>query len=78
LTYALPIWRGGGVRPKLHLDLFHLGNARTVVRRDDVRYIGLDADGNQAEANPVYNRPEVFQPPMSARLGISLDFGDMP
>jgi carboxypeptidase family protein/TonB-dependent receptor-like protein len=78
LTYALPSWSQGGVRPNLHLDLFHLGNARTVVRREDVRYIGLDADGNQAEVNPVYNRPEVFQPPMSARLGISLDFGELP
>jgi hypothetical protein len=78
LTYALPSWSHGGVRPQLHLDLFHLGNARTVVQRDDVRYIGLDADGNQAAVNPVYNRPEVFQPPMSARLGISLDFGELP
>jgi hypothetical protein len=78
LTYALPSWSRRGVRPKLQLDLFHLGNARTVVRRDDVRYVGLDADGNQVDVNPVYNRPEVFQPPMSARLGISLDFGELP
>jgi hypothetical protein len=78
VTYALHSWSHGGIRPKLHLDLFHLGNARTVVRRDDVHFIGLDENGAQAVVNPVYNRPEVFQPPMSARLGISLDFGELP
>jgi hypothetical protein len=25
--------------------------------------------------NPTYGRPEVFQPPMSARIGLSVDFG---
>jgi hypothetical protein len=77
LAYALPAW-GGGLRPRLSLDLFHLTNARTVVRNDDAHYLALDDAGNQTTVNPGYNRGLVFQPPMSARLGVSLDFGERP
>ena len=63
------------VRPKVYLDLFHLGNRRTPVRLDDVHYLALDADRIPSVPNPTYGRPEVFQPPMSARLGVTVDFG---
>lgn len=74
LTYDWT-WRGTGLRPKLYIDLFHLGNRRTAVRLDDVHYLGVDADGNPINPSPTYGRPQVFQPPTSARLGISIDFG---
>jgi hypothetical protein len=77
LAYALPEWKSG-MRPKLSLDLFHLTNARTTIRQDDIHYLTLDAAGNQATINPGYTRGLNFQPPMSARLGITLDFGDIP
>jgi hypothetical protein len=63
--------------PRLFLDLFHLGNARTVLRRDDARYVALDDSGNQAIPNPGYDRPLAFHPPMSARLGMTVDFGEL-
>jgi hypothetical protein len=75
LAYAFPPWRGTTVRPKVYLDLFHLGNRRTPVRLDDVRYLALDADRVPSVPNPSYGRPELFQSPMSARLGVTVDFG---
>ncbi|HEX3232656.1 MAG TPA: TonB-dependent receptor [Gemmatimonadales bacterium] len=77
LAYTLPVW-SGGARPKVCLDLFHLTNSRAAVREDDVHYLALDAAGNQTTINPGYNRGLNFQPPMSARLGLTLDFGGMP
>jgi hypothetical protein len=74
LAYALPAWRSS-VRPKVSLDLFHLTNARTEVRKDDIHFLALDSAGNQGTVNPGYNRGLIFQPPMSARLGVSFDFG---
>jgi hypothetical protein len=75
LAYAFPPWRGTTARPKVYLDLFHLGNRRTPVRLDDVRYLALDADRVPSVPNPSYGRPELFQSPMSARLGVTVDFG---
>ena len=77
LAYTLPAW-GKGVSPRLSLDLLHLTNARTVLRRDDARFLTVDADGNQALVNPNYNHPRDFAPPMSARLGMTVDFGGSP
>jgi hypothetical protein len=76
LAYTLPAW--GSVRPKVLLDLFHLTNSRTAVRQDDVHYLSLDDTGNQTTINPGYSRGLNFQPPMSARLGLTLDFGGAP
>jgi hypothetical protein len=77
LVYALPAW-SRGVTPKLSLDLFHLTNARTTLRHDDVRFLTVDANGSQSLVNPTYNHPRDFAPPMSARLGITVDFGGPP
>ena len=62
-------------RPQMYLDLFHLGNRRTPLRVDDVHYLAIDADRIPSVPNPTYGRPDVFQPPMSARLGVTVDFG---
>ena len=75
LAYTLPAWRGTTVRPKIYLDLFHLGNRRTPLRLDDVHYLAIDPDRIPSVPNPTYGRPGVFQPPMSARLGVTVDFG---
>jgi hypothetical protein len=77
LAYTLPAW-SKGVAPRLSLDLLHLTNARTALRHDDVRFLTLDADGNQALLNPNYNHPRAFAPPMKARLGITVDIGESP
>jgi hypothetical protein len=75
LIYALRPWGGAAVRPKVYLDLFHLGNRRTPVRFDDVRYLALDENRIPSVPNPTYGRPELFQSPLSARLGVTVDFG---
>lgn len=76
-TYALRPWGNSGPRPALFLDLFEVGNRRTPLLRDE-HYGGLDDDGNPTLSNPNYGGPLVFQTPMSARLGISMDFGAEP
>jgi hypothetical protein len=68
-------WRGTSLRPKLYLDLFHLGNRRTSLQLDDVHFLQVDEDGTPTTPNPTYGRPQLFQPPASARLGLSVDFG---
>ncbi|MEO8635633.1 MAG: TonB-dependent receptor [Gemmatimonadales bacterium] len=73
LTYDLPV--AGTIRPKVSLDLFHIGNRRTPAAFDDVHYQEVDSLGNLTTPNPNYHRPTLFQPPMSARLGITIDFG---
>jgi hypothetical protein len=57
------------------LDLFQLGNRRTPLVRDDVHY---DGDGNPTLPTPNYGGPLVFQSPMSAHLGVSVDLGAEP
>lgn len=76
-VYALPTW-GKGVKPRLSLDLFHLTNTRTTTRHDDIRFLAVDAGGHQTLENPNYNQPRSFAPPMSARLGITVDLGASP
>jgi hypothetical protein len=61
----------------VYLDLFRLGNRRTVLDFQELHYLGQDPVGNPAEPNPFYGRPLLFQPPMSARIGLSLDFGGL-
>jgi hypothetical protein len=78
LSYTLRPWSSGAIRPRMYLDLFHLGNQRSAVAYDDVHYFAVDDAGRQTNPNPTYGRPVVFQPPMSARVGVSLDFGAEP
>jgi hypothetical protein len=74
ITYALKQRWGSPVRPRLVLDLLHVLNRRTAVDFDQKHYYGVDPDGNPTDENPFYGQPIAFQPPMSARLGLLLDF----
>jgi TonB-dependent receptor-like protein len=75
LTYVLRQWGDAAIRPKVYLDLFRLGNRRTVLDFEELHYLEVDADGNPTTPNPFYGRPLLIQPPMSAGIGLSLDFG---
>ncbi len=75
LTYSLRPWAGASLRPRLYLDLFQLGNRRTPVAFDELHFLEQDANGNPTTPNRTYGRPFDFQAPMSARLGLSVDFG---
>ncbi len=59
---------------RLHLDLFHIGNPQTTVRTKQQRYRVIDASGVPIEPNASYSQSLLFQPPMSARLGLQLNF----
>jgi len=77
LTYSPRPFRRGGIRPRIYLDLFHLANRRSAVAYDDVHYFSVE-DGRQVNPNPAYESALAFQPPTSARLGLSLAFGAEP
>ena len=74
LSYDVPSQAPFGPRPRLILDVYHIGSPSTVVQRDQTKYLGLDANGNQSYPNPVYGSPMRFQPPMSMRLGLEVGF----
>jgi hypothetical protein len=75
LSYDFARITGGGWRPTVLLDLFHIGSARRPVNFDQAHFLGpLDAEGNEANPNPTYLRPTRYAPPMSARLGLVADF----
>jgi hypothetical protein len=74
LSQALPARRGAWLKPRIQLDILHVGSLRSVLRYDDVRYTFVDASGNQAGPNPNYGRGAEFQSPMSVLLGLVVDF----
>ena len=65
---------GNSIRPRLVLDLFHVGNPRKAVQFDELHYTDADAAGNQLSPNPNYLQPTFFQPSFSARLGAGVAF----
>jgi hypothetical protein len=70
VCYDLPLASEGGVRPRCVLDIFHIAGQREVVQQDQVRY--LDVAGTIP--NQAYGQPVKFQPPMSVRLGLEVEF----
>jgi hypothetical protein len=56
------------------VDVFHVASPRKAVNVDQVRFTCLDAGGNQACPNATYLKATRYQPPMSARLGVVMDF----
>jgi len=63
-----------GARPRMYLDIFHLFSQRDAVSFDEIRYTGLDAEGNQVGENPNYGNANQYQLPMMVRLGIETSF----
>ena len=59
------------LRPRLLLDVFHVGSTRGELNRDQVRTFGPGAENNP---NPTFGQATSFQPPMSARVGLELSF----
>jgi hypothetical protein len=57
--------------PRLILDLFHVASQEEALTVDQVRTFGPGADANP---NPAYRLATRYQPPMSARLGVEVDF----
>jgi hypothetical protein len=60
--------------PRLIVDVLHLFGQKKAAQIDQQHYLNADADGNQLDSNPNYGVPFQFQPPMSLRLGMEVDF----
>ena len=63
-----------GARAKAVLDLFHVASPRRPVSVDQIHFFGVDTTGTPINPNPNYLRATRHQPPMSARIGVVLDF----
>jgi hypothetical protein len=74
LAYTPIFWGDTRLRPRLILDIFHLGSRREVVLQDQLHYQNTDPDGNPVSPNPTYGMPQSYQPPVSMRLGIEVSF----
>jgi hypothetical protein len=59
--------------PRLILDVLHLLSQKKAVAYDEMQFLFADDGGNQITPNPRYG-PITFQPPMSARLGMEVNF----
>ncbi len=73
-TYDLPIFTATRTKPRLLLDVLHVGNPREAVTFDQVHYTAVDANGNQINPNGNYGMVTHYQPPMSMRLGLEVGF----
>jgi len=66
-SYA-PEWMALGVlRMRSVLDLYHVGSPRRPLQLDQFKLLA-------GQPNPNFLRPLIYQPPMSARLGLVLEF----
>lgn len=74
LTYDLARLMRTKWQPKLILDIFHLGSRRRPVNFEQVRYFNQDLEGQQINPNPIYGLATRYHAPMSARLGMEVDF----
>jgi hypothetical protein len=69
-AYDLPIAQGLSVRPRVLIDVFNVGSPRRPVLFDQRHYTSPD----RADVNPNYRAVTSYQPPMSARVGLVVDF----
>jgi hypothetical protein len=69
-SYDLPLARDRRVRPRLLLDVFNVGSPRHALLYDQRHYL----DNAQALVNPNYRSVTRYQAPMSARVGMIVDF----
>jgi len=72
--YEPPFMSKGRFQPTLTLDVLHVASQRQPVQLDEVHYFSLDESGNQANPNPNYLSPKIYQRPMAVRLGLEMGF----
>jgi hypothetical protein len=73
-VYDLSLLTNTWWKPRLILDIFHIGSQREPVAREEVRYNAVDNEGNPVAPNPNYDSAILFQPPMTLRFGVEVDF----
>jgi len=74
LAYMLPQLTSFDYQARFILDLFHIASRQEAVNYDQQHYLNADENGNQIDHNPTYGLPTAFQPPMSLRFGLEVNF----
>jgi hypothetical protein len=69
-AFDLPVAPMQRVRPRLLIDVFNVGSPRQPVLYDQKHYVTPDRTG----VNSYYGGVTGYQPPMSARVGMVVDF----
>ena len=69
-AFDLPVAQGQRVRPRLLIDVFNVGSPRKPVLYDQQHYLTPDRTG----VNSNYGAVTGYQPSMSARVGMVVDF----
>jgi hypothetical protein len=72
-AYSPSFWSDAPLQPRLIMDVVHLGSQREVVMQDDLHYLAT-INGTPVYPNATYGMPTRFQPPMSVRLGLEVNF----
>jgi len=70
-TYELPLINL--LRSRLSVEVFHI-NSQQPVDIDQRRYLAYDENGNPTAPNPTYGQAFRYQPSMSMRLGMEINF----
>ena len=68
--YDLPVALAARLRPRVLLDIFNLGSPREVLFYEQHHFL----DDGLSQVNPNYGAVTHYQAPMSARLGMVVDF----
>lgn len=74
VSYDAPRVAAGRLRPRVILDVQHVGSPRRPVDYDQIHFTCLDTGGDQSCPNPGYGSVTQYQPPMTARLGMTVDW----
>ena len=74
LAYLIPKITFFNYQARFVVDAFHVASQREAVNYDQLHYFGIDENGNQIDPNPTYRMPTSFQPPMSLRFGLEINF----
>ena len=72
LIYELPFQ--SSLQAKLILDVLHIASQREPVKINQMKYLGVDPEGNVFGPNPTYGQAYRYQPSMSVCLGIEVSF----
>lgn len=69
-----PVSFYGKFQTRFILDILHIASTREPVDIDQQLYFNVDRNGNPVNLNPNYGIPQRYQPPMSFRLGMEINF----
>ncbi len=72
IMYELSLF--SSFQPRLILDLFHIASERKPVDIAQLKYFGIDENGNPIYPNSTYGQVYRYQPSFSMRLGIEVNF----